>query len=450
MTDVPGRSRRFIAVTREGWYFIFILTFIVFGSVLRQMNLLFLLAGLLICPLILNWRFAMTCIFFVSVRRHVPRVSHAGQVTFVEMEVNNSHPRITCWSLVLKDEIRRLDRSGPGDDKLVSVGKPEEIEVVAPQVPPGGSVSVSYRCLFAERGRYDLGPILVSSSFPVGLVKASYFSQDESTVYVGPRLGQLTPVWHQRVRSLVAGSQANQRRRGIDQDEFYALRQWQSGDSLRWIHWRTTAKFQNVMVRQFDQQGDRDLAVVLDFWCDSGDEGAATTRLMEHAASAYATVLSEMDHWIRGQVITTVCAEETTAISGQVQSHVFAALTEKLAVMRPAANNQVAEALAEIAGNASQGTPIIVISTRPQPEFAEVNPQLESALSRVAWIAAGTDEMDELFQIDENQLQESITGLFASPGASSGSATEPAAAGGTVEAEAAAEVAPAESATDQG
>ena len=431
MSDKPSRSRRSIAVSREGWYFLFILTFIVFGSVLRQMNLLFLLAGLLICPLILNWRFAMTSIFFVSVKRHVPRVTNAGQVTFVEMEINNSHPRITCWSLVVRDRIRRYLAQPTGaqpteaqpDAQSVSgeqhqnleervSTENEEIEVIAAQVPPGGTVSVSYRCFFSERGKYEFGHSTVSSSFPVGLVKASFHSLDQSTVYVGPPLGQLTPVWHRRMQSMVAGSQANQRRRGIEQDEFYGLRKWQSGDSRRWIHWRSTAKSQNLMVRQFDQQGDRDLAVVLDFWCEPQLAGQQANDNAELAASAYATILTEMDHWIRGQVVTAICADETTAVSGQAQSHVFAALTEKLAVMRPAPSNGIREALAEISVNSSKGTPIIVISTRPQPEFAERDPLLDSALGRLTWITSGTPSMEELFHLDRTAIDRNASGLF--------------------------------------
>jgi uncharacterized protein (DUF58 family) len=48
------------------------------------------------------------------------------------------------------------------------------------------------------------------------------------------------------------------------QAEFHGLREWRTGDSPRWIHWRTSARRGTLMVREFeDPQGD-DLLVLFD------------------------------------------------------------------------------------------------------------------------------------------------------------------------------------------
>ena len=59
---------------------------------------------------------------------------------------------------------------------------------------------------------------------------------------------------------------AVKRRRGVDEDEFYALRRWRSGDNRKHIHWRSTAKLGRPMVKQFDQKSNRDLALLVDLY----------------------------------------------------------------------------------------------------------------------------------------------------------------------------------------
>jgi len=373
------------------------------------MNLLFLLAGLMISPLILNWRFAMSSIFFISVRRQVSQIVNAGQTCLVEMQTKNAHPRITSWSLKIRDRISQLV---PGHAQQNG-----NVDVIVNQISPGDTVSTSYRCFFSQRGKYEIGPATISTSFPLGLVQSSYDNQEKSTVFVGPRLGTLTPVWHERLRSMAAGSQSNQRRRGIEQDEFYALRPWKSGDSQRWIHWRSTAKYQNLTVRQFDQQGDRDFAVVLDFWCPETNDGGANPiplEITELAASGMATVVSEIDNWLKGQVITALCGDEVTALSGAPNSQLVAALMEKLAVIKASPQNGFVDALKDVSINVSKGTPIIVVSTRPRPEFPDADALLESALNRVDWVQAGTSDFDGLFHFEESVLREQLKDVFES------------------------------------
>ena len=50
-------SRRQITrICPEGWYYLFVVLFIIGGAVLGQVNLLVVLAGLTIGPLLFNWR----------------------------------------------------------------------------------------------------------------------------------------------------------------------------------------------------------------------------------------------------------------------------------------------------------------------------------------------------------------------------------------------------------
>ena len=64
----------------------------------------------------------------------------------------------------------------------------------------------------------------------------------------------------------MAGDQRRHPQRGVSEGDYYGLRPWQSGDSMRWIHWRTTAKMGRPTVLQFERQRNRDVALLLDPW----------------------------------------------------------------------------------------------------------------------------------------------------------------------------------------
>ena len=64
--------RRRAWLCQEGWYYVAVLGFIVGGAVLRSVNLLVVLAGVLIAPLLLNWRLVMAALWQVDVRRRIP------------------------------------------------------------------------------------------------------------------------------------------------------------------------------------------------------------------------------------------------------------------------------------------------------------------------------------------------------------------------------------------
>ena len=54
---MPLRRRAWLS--REGWYYSFVLGFIVGGAVLRSINLLVALSGMMFALLFLNWRMVM-------------------------------------------------------------------------------------------------------------------------------------------------------------------------------------------------------------------------------------------------------------------------------------------------------------------------------------------------------------------------------------------------------
>src|SRR5438445_186493 len=64
------------------------------------------------------------------------------------------------------------------------------------------------------------------------------------------------------------------RRRLALEAEFHGLRQFRAGDSPRWIHWRTSARTGELVVREFDHGTHNDLVLILEPFADQDDHEA--------------------------------------------------------------------------------------------------------------------------------------------------------------------------------
>jgi uncharacterized protein (DUF58 family) len=139
-----------------------------------------------------------------------------------------------------------------------------------------------------RRGAYAWRALVAVSGYPFGLVQRRLVLAPAVPIVVLPRLGKL----HRgQLRSVLPPvglaegrtSYAAHRHAGA-RAEFHGLRAFRSGDSPRWIHWRTTARCGELMVREFEDVPMNNLVVVL----AAGDSEQATgnrQQATEHPAA---------------------------------------------------------------------------------------------------------------------------------------------------------------------
>ena len=68
----------------EGWYFLAIVLFIAGGAILGEVNLLLALTGMLVGPLLFNWRFVQLSLRQVEVTRRLPWRVNAGETLTID------------------------------------------------------------------------------------------------------------------------------------------------------------------------------------------------------------------------------------------------------------------------------------------------------------------------------------------------------------------------------
>ena len=133
--------------------------------------------------------------------------------------------------------------------------------VTVPLVPRSGTAAGSVRLTFPERGRSAIGKIIVSSPFPVNFFTRYWtFSLDASFV-VFPRL---LPVVAAGDGNSSGREGSNWRTaRGVD-GELERISGYSGSEPLRMIHWKLSARGDELLVKEFGQQAVRPLIIDLD------------------------------------------------------------------------------------------------------------------------------------------------------------------------------------------
>ncbi|HEY4310704.1 MAG TPA: DUF58 domain-containing protein [Pirellulales bacterium] len=389
------RIPRLPTITLEGLCFITMLGFLLAGALVRQINLLLalfaLLAGL---PLVNRWLVWAT-LRKLKVERRIPRSTSAGDLLLVELSISNLKKRLASWAVTVDDQIRR---QGAGRDDA-----PISARTLFPYISSRGAAAQSYRGRIMRRGRYEFGPIRLSTRFPFGMIRGVTTIEESQTLLVLPRLGRLTRRWQRLQQSSDMGTSNVQRRQGLLEGDFYGLRDWRAGDSRRWIHWRTSARRQTPTVRQFEQQRNQDLALILELW-QPKQPGEMHLEHVEIAVSFAASIVSDLCRRGGRTLWMAVAARELHWNSGPTSLALTREVMETLAMAEANCGDRFPDALGKTLEVARPGTNVIVVSTRAidlgdTERFAKLwrNPRQRAWLSRLQSINVAQPNLSEYF-----------------------------------------------------
>lgn len=198
----------------------------------------------------------------------------AGSVGLAVAAVRLHRPdlSITRWahpSMLTVGDIGRVDLlvenagsvRSPRVDLTEPVGTTNSAQMSIAPLRTGEQVTAGYRVPATRRGVLQVGPALIERRDLLGLATSSRIGAGASDVTVAPRVFELPmPSLGHGVlgRHLLALSQR------IGPGEFHSLRDYVTGDEPRSIHWKASARSEELKVRQHEAQGVRRCIVVLD------------------------------------------------------------------------------------------------------------------------------------------------------------------------------------------
>src|ERR671912_1007643 len=146
---------------------------------------------------------------------------------------------------------------------------------------------VEYPMLGRVRGRFSTGPLRVRTTDPFGLVQLDRQFVATNEVMVTPRVVPLPAI-----RTAGGGGNtgdARPHRIGVVGQDDALVREYRQGDDVRRIHWRSTARWGDLMVRREEQAWDPSASVVLDSRANA-HAGRGMQSSLEWAISAAASI----------------------------------------------------------------------------------------------------------------------------------------------------------------
>lgn len=131
----------------------------------------------------------------------------------------------------------------------VPVGR-HEVSVRSPFLAPFAHHTDTFPLPAMPRGVHTVGPVSYDKSDPVGLMTRRFATGPSLELFVAPRVTDLT---------MFAGGLTNDLDGATSQQlsmsdlAFHALREYVPGDDLRHVHWRSSAKAGELLVRQYHE-----------------------------------------------------------------------------------------------------------------------------------------------------------------------------------------------------
>jgi uncharacterized protein (DUF58 family) len=175
---------------------------------------------------------------------------------------------------------------------------------VVDRLPRLGAVELSYPLRPVQRSVHSLGPLIVRIADPLGLAEYRPTLAGHSRLIVVPAVVSLTgsPAGGERGAGDMAGGRVGV---GPGQDAV-VVRSYRQGDDLRKVHWRTTARRDELMVR-IEEWPQRCGATVLLDHRDSAHRGSGPTSSLEYGVSLAASVYAHLRK--HGQQVRLVTAD---------------------------------------------------------------------------------------------------------------------------------------------
>lgn len=289
---------------------------------------------------------ALTAIVYV--RLHEPRLSigrrlgsttvHNGDTTTVTLLLQNRGSR-TLRHISVADEVQHL---GLATFELSSLGA-------------GESASATYRVTCRPRGIYEVGPAWASTADPLGLAELASEPGPVDRIVVYPTVEEFSgfPVTRGQDPAMNASRPEHAQRGGED---FYTLREYQRGDDLRRVHWPTSAKTDELMIRQLETPWQSRALVLLDVRPDAYESAEA----FETAVSGAASVITHL-------VGSGFDADLWAGDARTMDASRYSAAMERLALVEPDPNIDIAAVASRIRQTGGGGALVLVTGSADRP-----------------------------------------------------------------------------------
>lgn len=264
------RAWRRISFTAGGTVFTGGTIAVGFAALNTGNNLLYLLLGAMLGFIAVSGWLSEQAIRALRIERRVPRATTVGRDAVLTYHVRNEKRRLPTMAVEIFEE-------GLSEPAFLS------------HVPAGGSVTVRSSNGFVRRGVYPLGTVTLATSFPFGLFRKERDLELPGEIVVWPRHDLPVRDPAPGAGQVPRGGPSARGAAGW-RGEYRSLRGYRAGDDPKDIHWKSSARMREPVVREYERGAAETRWICLD---TRGAEGVAAERAVEIAASLAARCVAE-------------------------------------------------------------------------------------------------------------------------------------------------------------
>jgi uncharacterized protein (DUF58 family) len=267
--------------TREGGICLLIIALVAAAALNTGNNLLFLILAVLLAGVLMSGLFSGIILSGLEIDLSVPEHVFAGKPTPARLTFRNRKRLFPSYSVTVSfgSPCKHPANASFIHPAAGQCSKPLSKPVHEPYLPHRSAAAENVEIQFPSRGRYQLEGFTVSSKFPFGILRRKRMLAGRCEVVVLPPIepAGLVP----ELAAFGAGTaESLQKGRGCD---LYGLRDYQPQDSRRYIDWKASARIGHLTVREFTQDEERRITLILD--ASVGDLSAGTLIQFEKAVS---------------------------------------------------------------------------------------------------------------------------------------------------------------------
>ncbi|MEA2023697.1 MAG: DUF58 domain-containing protein [Actinomycetota bacterium] len=260
---------------------------------------------------------------------------------------------------------------------------------VADRVEPRNPMIARYEILCRPRGIYTVGPAIVQVRDPLALSEAGGTAGKTDHLAVYPAVEDLDGLPLGRGHDPTVNTSRSSFSPTGGED-FFTLREYQLGDDLRKVHWPSTAKRDELMIRQLEIPWQTRALVLL----DPRVAAYPDSEMFEHAVRGAASVFRHL--FRNGFTPTLWTGTGSGAVVGSGEGYGIA--MEELAAVQPAPVLDLVTSIARLRRTGATGGVLILVTGVPDDPVLGMYRLLGKDFYRTVVMSSGSRADDALVQ----------------------------------------------------
>lgn len=229
-----------------GILYVLVTLFMAIGASNSQNNLLFLAFSISIGAGVASGIISGMMMMGVSVERSLPPASAVGSALSFRYSIHNRNRFLPLFAVIVQES---ADAAGKRDAKPTWRRLMPSPRAALLHLGPRDSIEISASIAPTRRGVATFSGVMLSSSFPFGLIRKSVTFKSRASLVVAPRTERLRRDATSNLLSRAESGLASAASLGRG-DEFYGVRDYVPGDSPRLISWKASARTGSLVVRE--------------------------------------------------------------------------------------------------------------------------------------------------------------------------------------------------------